>query len=611
MNNNKENKQPCEISIAEIFHNVEYIIPIYQRNYAWGETEILQLLEDINDAAEKYYIGSLIVNAIDTNTFEVIDGQQRLTTIFLLHIFLFDTKVDRNSLRFESRKRSNNTLKKIGNNFIGGDNYSTEIIQGYQTIEKYFTKVDKASFIEKLKKIKIIRTQVPDNIDLNHYFEIMNTRGEQLELHEIVKGKLLGTLEKEGVDNKVRNLCAIIWDACSNMDRYLQMNVKKGDSEKSEKGLRELIFGDEWDKVDEILDIIDFANKQNETKDNNNDRPTLKSIIMNPKLYLEKAKFENETEEKIRFESIISFPVFLLQVNAAMNNNNEDDNLLDDKRLLKDLEPHWKNKDTVFFFLKYIIRYRFLFDKYIIKREYAKNYSEDGTWSLKKLKKYTQRKSEKANYVITYGDESSERSEKNDQIKLLQSCLRVTYTSPKNMHWIHRLLKELSINPELDQVRFLESYLSNKVREANIKEKIGIEFERVVFTYLDYLLWKEDRKKDKKEFDDFQFQFRTSIEHFFPQHPLNAEPWGEGMPLNDFGNLALLTVSANSKFSNLPPAAKLETYEDVVKQSPKLRLMQEAMKHNEGIWNAKTVIEHGKQMLCILNNALDDNYLIS
>ena len=169
------------------------------------------------------------------------------------------------------------------------------------------------------------------------------------------------------------------------------------------------------------------------------------------------------------------------------------------------------------------------------------------------------------------------------------------------MHWIHKLLKALSVNQNLDQVSFLENYLSDKVKEVSINEKSGIEYGRVVFTYLDYLLWREDRKK----YDGFQFQFRTSIEHFFPQHPLNEEPWGEGMPLNDFGNLALLTVSANSKFSNLPPAAKLETYQDVIKQSPKLQLMQEKMEANGGVWNDITVREHGKQMIDFLMQELN------
>ena len=55
----------------------------------------------------------------------------------------------------------------------------------------------KKRFRDKFSTVTIIRTQVPQNIDLNHYFEIMNTRGEQLELHEIVKAKILGAIKSE------------------------------------------------------------------------------------------------------------------------------------------------------------------------------------------------------------------------------------------------------------------------------------------------------------------------------------------------------------------------------------------------------------------------------
>lgn len=70
--------QPQEFTVEQIFNNNEYVIPIYQRNYAWSRFEIEQLLDDINDIdiqeTKKYYLGSLIVNERGINCFEVIDG---------------------------------------------------------------------------------------------------------------------------------------------------------------------------------------------------------------------------------------------------------------------------------------------------------------------------------------------------------------------------------------------------------------------------------------------------------------------------------------------------------------------------------------------------------
>jgi hypothetical protein len=77
-------------SIAEAFLECSYIIPDYQREYVWTDKEVYQLLEDIDEqidagATREYFIGTVLVSPTDQkNHYEVIDGQQRLTTFFLL-----------------------------------------------------------------------------------------------------------------------------------------------------------------------------------------------------------------------------------------------------------------------------------------------------------------------------------------------------------------------------------------------------------------------------------------------------------------------------------------------------------------------------------------------
>ena len=65
--------------------DMDYIIPLYQRAYAWEDKQLMQLIEDISDITDEtnYYIGALIVSKQD-NKFEVVDGQQRLTSLYLL-----------------------------------------------------------------------------------------------------------------------------------------------------------------------------------------------------------------------------------------------------------------------------------------------------------------------------------------------------------------------------------------------------------------------------------------------------------------------------------------------------------------------------------------------
>lgn len=77
-------------SIEEAFRECFYIVPDYQREYVWTDKEVHQLLEDIDEQIDagvirEYFIGTVLVSpTAQKNHYEVIDGQQRLTTFFLL-----------------------------------------------------------------------------------------------------------------------------------------------------------------------------------------------------------------------------------------------------------------------------------------------------------------------------------------------------------------------------------------------------------------------------------------------------------------------------------------------------------------------------------------------
>jgi len=79
-----------QYSIEEAFRECFYVVPDYQREYVWTDKEVHQLLEDINeqiDAAStrEYFIGTILVSPTDQRgQYDVIDGQQRLTTFYLL-----------------------------------------------------------------------------------------------------------------------------------------------------------------------------------------------------------------------------------------------------------------------------------------------------------------------------------------------------------------------------------------------------------------------------------------------------------------------------------------------------------------------------------------------
>ena len=236
----------CQFSLRQLFKSGKYRIPMYQRNYDWGEVEVIQLLEDIIDYSinfpnNNYYLGSLIV-VRKNNYYETIDGQQRLTTLNILMCALKsilkeerETQLDwfkQCNITFEFREDSNVTMRKLINGIEDGSN---NIINIYHILHKALVKHLKNSNIEQfvdyfLGRVVILRIPLPEDTVLNHYFEIMNSRGEQLEKHEVLKAYLMKLIPSE--EHELFNQ---IWEACSNMNKYVQMEIKKP--------LRELLFG--------------------------------------------------------------------------------------------------------------------------------------------------------------------------------------------------------------------------------------------------------------------------------------------------------------------------------------------------------------------------------
>lgn len=489
-NTAKESSKKLELNVEEIFKD-KYFIPIYQRNYAWGIDEIETLLDDIkNYNGEGYYIGSLVVREKD-GLFEVIDGQQRLTTLFLILKYLGqDVKGE---LKFEAREKSNETLSKIYKDIKLDDLSSTEIANGFNVIRQYLEKnqnFDK----DKILKAQILRIPVPENADLNHFFEIMNTRGEQLEAHRIVKANILGVLEE-----KDRKIAALVWDACADMDRYVQMSFSTD--------IRKKIFGENLEKACTSQSGL-FGISLNDEGENSES----KSIDEILKLTFSTNKAVEDKDENIRFSSIINFPNFLLQVNAAMDDTNSKtstNELLDDKNLINSLSKHWDNNEKAKNFIYNLLKFRFLFDKFIIETD--ENDKKDGEkWSLKMLKRYYNNGKDTFSYVDTFGG--------NGLVTALQSCLRITYTSPRAMEWIFTLLKQLNENTTAHNMqKILEQYTKEKVKNALGKSSSYPTCERIILAYLDYILYRDHviSNEDSKIRQRLQSTFKKNQKYKF------------------------------------------------------------------------------------------------
>ena len=281
---------PTEYNITTLFTENEYVIPIYQRNYAWGESQVNQLIQDIWDSKKNstdYYLGTLIIfsNRPD-NKFETIDGQQRLTTLSILlsvlkneHSYNIDN-IKNVNLNFDSRKKSTDTLKVLfENKDRNRKGLNSNILIAYDNINKKIKELiddsNKSEFNEfctfLFKKVKILQVAVPNDTDLNHYFEIMNNRGEQLEKHEILKAYCLEKLENE----KLRNVFAKVWDACSQMDKYVQYGF--------DINTRHNLFGKgNWNQLPKDFDDVVLKINSEVIDKSNDDLITLSSLLENP-----------------------------------------------------------------------------------------------------------------------------------------------------------------------------------------------------------------------------------------------------------------------------------------------------------------------------------------
>lgn len=633
---------------------VRYVIPRYQRAYAWEEKEIEQLIDDIcddNDPKRDYYIGSLIVarrKADDGVEYEVIDGQQRLTTIYLLLQCLLDegyfSRGDVSvgeALSFDCRSKSNCTLAYIRTDAQKSEGkeelLDQSILLAVDIIKKKLAREfgdrveDQKKFVDRLKHVVLYRIEVPEHTDLNRYFEIMNTRGEQLEQHDILKARLMNYLD----DACEREAFARIWEACSDMTGYVQMHFSVEDREK--------LFVEQWSSLssEDALRELCRGKRRSEGKSDGLD---ISKIIASKYKEEDEDGTQEERDAEARFESIIDFPYFLLHVlrvfcrvkRLSMDGAEELGSLLDDKLLLKDFNEvifygrmggkRIKDNKGKFArrFIMFLLRSRFLFDKFIIKRERVEG-DQEGSWSLKELRA-PNKKPYYANTEFGYYRERGKEQkslERNRECLMIQSALRVSYTSPKVMHWITELLAWLfddeSELPELSgraeriaAEAVAEGFFEKALEEMGVYDlqeyksedyAFGVRTPHIVFNYLDYLLW----KSDKEAYKDFVFEFRNSVEHWYPQHPSDGtiEPW-DGRDV--FGNLCIISRSVNSKFSNLSPESKMKSYKKMVqKGSLKLRIMGDIIERGTSeTWRLSECAKHEKEMIRLLCRALQE-----
>ena len=241
------------IELRELFANTNwYSVPIYQRPYVWGEDEIEPLLEDLKYASnymenEQYFLGSIVLQKVKENPYceyEILDGQQRLMTLFLIFTIankLFNNqdigKGMREFLRQEGDPlvgnperikilyRRNSTNKTIRNILIendvingipeadGNDISSLNIRKAAVFIKQYLGKLKVNEDTEILQKVSryvitksiMVRVSADTQEDAFRMFTILNNRGIPLTNADILKAQNVGALDSREEERRTED----------------------------------------------------------------------------------------------------------------------------------------------------------------------------------------------------------------------------------------------------------------------------------------------------------------------------------------------------------------------------------------------------------------------
>lgn len=236
----------AEFPLSKIFSSdFEFTIPSYQRPYAWGETQVSELLDDLlafsdDDSEEGYFLGSIVlIKADDSPRSEVIDGQQRLTTLTILlaaaatahdgankddtkpYILEPGKKMEgiRAKPRLTLRERDREFFSKYVQNLrledlleldSGSlDNESQRNIQAnarylLTQIEKRLTDPEKVEVFLNflLTRCYLVAVSTPSQESAFRVFSVMNSRGLDLQHTDIIKADLIGKIAGETARQK-------------------------------------------------------------------------------------------------------------------------------------------------------------------------------------------------------------------------------------------------------------------------------------------------------------------------------------------------------------------------------------------------------------------------
>ncbi|MBK8808064.1 MAG: DUF262 domain-containing protein [Bacteroidales bacterium] len=629
------------ITLKDVVENERfYSIPLYQRLYVWGEDQVTTLLEDLERATktpDNYYFlgGTMIIS--NKNKYDLIDGQQRFTTLWLLSYEL------RNELESFAYAHINKVYVKrlsfairdfADQYFTNPDNYSLltneeklqleGITQAQKTIQTFLNAEERGNtreFKQKLtkllfEKVAFIETEMPAGIDENRLFEVLNNRGVQLQHHEIIKSKLIQYLP----DDEKRKY-AQIWEACSIMDNYIEKNIKD-------------VCGFKWGDItqketEEDTEIglpADIINRIAKSTSDYEDKHL--SEILELDKYDLKENNEDYDYDSGKVRSIISFPMFLQHTLRIFIFKNKYEGCstskvaeVNEKKLIETFEnhfyPYYLNETNVKAFIELLLKLRINFDKHVIK--WIEKEANQEIHLIKRLyqnKKVLQRKELLSNEGFALLQSMLYHSQQITTLYWLTPFLHKTLQEDNSENLYKYLLKldnlmfcsELSEELSLRSWNLIENELTVfKADISALRKPSGTTFWSYWFYKTDFILWYLKASEQGDDWKNYRMTKKNSVEHISPQNRREYDEnilWDENETLSDdekkkrlddFGNLVLLAVGMNSEYSNKSFAEKRTSFFE----KKRLDSLKSALIFENQKWNWTLCEKHRNEMIAL------------
>lgn len=210
----------------------DFYIPSYQRGYRWGETEVVRLLDDIysTEGKRNYCLQPVVVRK-NGDRYELIDGQQRLTTIYLIYRFMHKEsngfmEEPKFTLSYETRAKSKEFLQAIDETRKEENIDFWFICTAYESIRKWFSEKGKRSILTNINKyfdeiVNVIWYEVGTSADTIDLFTRLNIGKIPLTNAELVKAMFLSKDTNKDMDKEKQEEIALQWD---NIERELHNN---------------------------------------------------------------------------------------------------------------------------------------------------------------------------------------------------------------------------------------------------------------------------------------------------------------------------------------------------------------------------------------------------